>query len=497
MERHRVFAGSVVTLAIGAAALTILLDWGDEAQTARAYRGLTGQHLPVQLRVTGERLGLDVSWAGNCPGNLYVGGVERTRRRAVGRIGGNGRFTWAGRHRVTLDTYDEFVPVRLTGRVLADGAIAGRWRTGTATGGAPDPTGCTTADTRFVVRPGGSLRAPAPRAIGNGLRATPLGDTAEKVAAGAGRIWVLGTALRHPTGRTGSVVTQIDPATGRVVARTPVRGGALGAGAGAVWLVGRSLAAGSRGTARTRYLVTRIDPLTHRVRFLPPGLGSFDVQPDSTGFVVTARGLWILVGSRVLRLDPRTGRVVKTIRLPRGRGMSCRRRDHGVLLAAGGGAVWVGTQDSTFCASTRTTRRLLRIDPRTSRVTRVVRLRAAYGQLAVGSGGVWALTDRDQPSLHRIDRGTGRPLRVVSLRPASVAGDLVVRRDAVWFTASVQARVGGCGLLRATPGGRRAVIVRRVHTLDGCSNVAVDRHGAWIVDRGARELIRATSPGRG
>lgn len=486
-------AGRAVLAATAAGAAAGVLGCGQAGP--RTYRGLSGQHLPVVLRVSGDHrsLALDIRWAGPCAGELYIGGVKRTRRPFVVPIARDGSFTWSGRHRVALDGVDDdlLVAVRLTGRVR-DGRISATWRTGVATA-APDSygDGCDGVATRFSLRAEGPVRLAGPRAIGPGMLATPLGDDGTEVAVGAGRVWVLGDTYTDDGSAPRHTVTRVDPASGRVAGVTRVRGGVLAAGAGRGWVVGYEVShtPGSRkGVGRPA--ITRVDPATRTAPVaLPAGPVWQGFRPLlGGGLAVTRRALWILRGSRVLRADPRTGRVVQSIRLARGRRCRSGRLPSpalGVQIAAGGGAVWV-ISERERCGDYGAQQRLLRIDPDSGRVTSSVGLHTRYDQLAAGARGVWAATAvYPTNAVHRIDPQTGRAGAIVSPAPVEYVRSLAVRGSTVWI-------VGGPDhhglLLRASAARRRATVVRRLRGPG--STVAADRRGVWVVDRGVRELLR-------
>ncbi len=86
--------------------------------------------------------------------------------------------------------------------------------------------------------------------------------------------------------------------------------------------------------------------------------------------------MWVIdeLGDRLVRIDPATNGVVRTI--PVGRGAS------GVTVGAG--SVWVANAvDHT----------LTRVDPRTNRVVATIPVAASPQAVAVGEGSVWAVGD--------------------------------------------------------------------------------------------------------
>ena len=117
----------------------------------------------------------------------------------------------------------------------------------------------------------------------------------------------------------------------------------------------------------------------------------------------------------VSRVDPRTGEVIRTFE-PRG---------HPTDIAAGAGALWIGTGPGD-------TRRVSRVDPVTTRTTRTVRLPGTDGwtsegfpMIAVGAGAVWAINPDGNVS--RMDSRSGRRVAAIPSPPGGsrtiAAGD--------------------------------------------------------------------------
>jgi streptogramin lyase len=227
------------------------------------------------------------------------------------------------------------------------------------------------------------------------------------IAFGEGAVWVT-------SGQANGVVYRVDPAANRVTAAIGVSGGAFGivVAAGTVWV--------------TQYLpepdpgiVVRIDARSNRLlspvevpnmpgpirygldaiwvtsRFtvsrIDPGSGAVTQPLHRVGDVRAVGGgsLWGTYANSaedagVQRIDPVTGRVVASIRIP-----------NGVLIAFGLGTLWVAQDASTITSGgnqpDRTKPgRLYRIDPTSNRVLgRPVPLPGiAPTALAVGEGAV-------------------------------------------------------------------------------------------------------------
>jgi virginiamycin B lyase len=237
---------------------------------------------------------------------------------------------------------------------------------------------------------------------------TPVSGENASIAFGEGAVWVT-------SGQTNGVVYRIDPAANRVTATIGVPGGAFGivVAAGTVWVtqylpepdpghVARIDAHSNRllapvevpnlpGALRygldavwvtSRFTVSRIDP--HSGAVTQPLHRVSDVRAVGGG------ALWgtyanSAADAGVQRIDPVTGQVVATIRIP-----------NGVLIAFGLGTLWVAQDASSITsggnepAKTKPGK-LYRIDPATNRVLgRPVPLPGiAPTALAVGEGAVW------------------------------------------------------------------------------------------------------------
>jgi hypothetical protein len=237
---------------------------------------------------------------------------------------------------------------------------------------------------------------------------TPVSGENASIAFGEGAVWVT-------SGQTNGKVYRVDPTANRVTATIGVPGGAFGivVAAGTVWvtqflpepdpaIVARIDARSNRllspvevpnlpGAIRagfdavwvtSRYSVSRIDP--HSGAVTQPLHRAGDVR------AVGAGSLWgtyanSAADAGVQRIDPVTGQVVATIRIP-----------NGVLIAFGLGTLWVAQDASSIASGGNAPDRtepgkLYRIDPATNRVLgRPVPLPGiAPTGLAVGEGAVW------------------------------------------------------------------------------------------------------------
>ena len=167
------------------------------------------------------------------------------------------------------------------------------------------------------------------------------GRPADGVSA-AGAVWLFDDRA--------DALLRVDPADGRVLARTPLRSGAtaaaLAAAGGSVWIVPtpwRSHTAPDR--------IGRPLPLIH-VDTRSGLAGQSDLRtPSGTpfvpfGLVATGDALWVWGPTGALRIDPASGRVLRSITV---------RHDTVMGFTATADTAWLATEDG----------RLLRVDART------------------------------------------------------------------------------------------------------------------------------------
>jgi hypothetical protein len=496
MSRRLALAAIAVAIAIGVAVAVFGSD--GSRPLAGDYAGKSSQSLPFRLTVAPDRrtLTLDIRW--RCPRR----GVKMYRRRSV-KIADDGTFSWRGPNTEAIDGGDgdeEREQLRIDGRADGDGRLKGTWHADFAYRNGESyliESRCSSGPVTFEV----GRRGGAPGTDDAGNRVIPLDVKVDKLAVGAGSVWVLGR------GRRGQDLMQLDPATGRVVGHTPVRatvGNLIAAGEGAAWVL-------TFGDGPHNGL-TRVDGRTGRVTnvlIATPGPPTPSDPPEVHDMAVGAGGVWLQRGDRVLRVDPQTSRVVATIRIPHSAPQPhqtpCARLEESVsnrqnsLVAVGAGSVWV-TSDCGRGASGFGF--LLRIDPRTNRVTRRVALRASYTAIAAGSLGVWGATPGPAPypalpgskpvramprALHRISVRDGRPDRVTTL-PGGAATGLAVSRDAVWATRFGLDNAAPAGVLLRldASSGRPSTAL----ALEQPYDLAVGEHGVWVIDGFARTLTR-------
>jgi YVTN family beta-propeller protein len=188
---------------------------------------------------------------------------------------------------------------------------------------------------------------------GFALREIELGQaTTAGVAVGHGAVWTVAND---------GELSRIDPASGRVVARSESSFwlDAIAAGEGGVWLVTWS-------KDDDEPSVARIDPSTNTV------IPVLSAPVEAMGIAAGAGGIWIsdAFDDSVWKIDPVTRRVTSTIQAgdsPRG-------------IAAGAGSVWVANSgDGTVS----------RIDPASGKVVATIEVGGRPDDIAVGEGGVW------------------------------------------------------------------------------------------------------------
>jgi streptogramin lyase len=237
---------------------------------------------------------------------------------------------------------------------------------------------------------------------------TPLTGESASITFGEGAVWMT-------SGQANGVVYRVDPAANRVTAAIRVPGGAFGivVAAGTVWV--------------TQYLpepdpgiVARIDARSNRL------LAPVEVpnMPGAIRYGLDA--VWVTSRFTVSRIDPRSGAVTQPL--------------HRVsdVRAVGGGSLWGTFANSADDAGVQ------RVDPDTGRVVATIRI--PYGVvMAFGLGTLWVAQDastitsggnepdRTRPGrLYRIDPGNnrvlGRPVPLPGIAPTALA----VGEGAVW-----------------------------------------------------------------
>ena len=185
---------------------------------------------------------------------------------------------------------------------------------------------------------------------------TPVSGENASIAFGEGAVWVT-------SGQANGVVYRVDPATNRVTATIGVPGGAFGivVAAGTVWV--------------TQYLpepdpgiVARIDARTNQLRS--------PVQvPNMPGAIRSGLdAIWVTSRFTVSRIDPHSGAVTQPLHRA------------GDVRAVGGGSLWGTYANSAADAGVQ------RIDPGTGQVVATIRIPNGV-LIAFGLGTLWVAQD--------------------------------------------------------------------------------------------------------
>jgi serine/threonine-protein kinase len=157
------------------------------------------------------------------------------------------------------------------------------------------------------------------------------------------------------------------------------------------------------------------------------------------------------------RLDPAYGRFISRVSLPR----PARGKASYSGVAAGGGLVWVASDDSR--------RMLWRVDPATRRITEI-RLPFAPGRVAAGSGAAWVV-DPNGDKVVRVDAETNRltPIRV-GREPRGIAAGA----SSVWVANELDGTVSRIDA-------ERLVVDKTIHIGARPIGVAVGLGSVWVV----------------
>ena len=193
--------------------------------------------------------------------------------------------------------------------------------------------------------------------------------------------------------------------------------------------------------------------------------GATGISLDSGWLTAGADGVWSTNENGVVRLDPSTGRVVATIKLPEG--LPC------LATETGFGALWTAT-----CGPGG----LARIDPGRGQATTHVRLPVAValgpeGSIGVGTDGIWLVVDGPDCSGCRLVRVDPETMRVTA-RVTVDEGSHAVRTGAgfVWVTNPDANTVQ-----QVHPGRKR--VVRTVDVGVAPFSLAVAHGAAWTLNQ--------------
>ena len=198
------------------------------------------------------------------------------------------------------------------------------------------------------------------------------------VAVGEGAVWVLNTE--------DTTISRIDPRTKRVVNRFGIGGvpSDIAAGAGALW-VGQGGGPQTNGTVSISRVDPRSERITRTVRLPDTASGSQWPSVGFPGIAVGAGAVWVINPDQTIsRIDPKTGGRIATVDA------------RASTIAAGDAGVWFVDSDRPA---------VTQIDPRTNRVGQTIATGAnVLLGIAVGAGSVWA-TGENEGLVWRIDPG--------------------------------------------------------------------------------------------
>jgi outer membrane protein assembly factor BamB len=231
------------------------------------------------------------------------------------------------------------------------------------------------------------------------------------VATGSGAVWALAGDLENGGVKGAVQLLRIDPRRNRVVVGIPLTkpsGGtfsprAVHIGDDSVWVIGTAGA-------------LQIDPASNTPeRYVPTG------DTAARGVLADGDALWLLdVDGRLRQIDARTGRTVRTVRMP---------VTASTHLAGGTPGPLMLVDDQ----------RLTAFDPTNGRVLWRTAFEAPLRFLEPGrDDALWAYLDRTperRDRLVRIDAGTGRRTGRVDLPGAGAAGLTQVGRD-LWIAGA-------------------------------------------------------------
>ena len=188
-------------------------------------------------------------------------------------------------------------------------------------------------------------------------------NPASVMADGAGALWL--------TSYPGNSLSRIDPATNK--ATKTISLASVGSGAiGVVYAAGFMWVAEHDGSPRTS--VAKVDPSTMKVVDVVP-VGKSD-QSGPEWLVAAAGSIWTDVPdmSSVVRIDTATDKIVATIPV----------RAACAMMTATDDVVWVAGGGGDGCAGV-----IIKIDPTTNSVVKTISLAGDTGALAIGSGSLW------------------------------------------------------------------------------------------------------------
>jgi len=301
-----------------------------------------------------------------------------------------------------------------------------------------------------------SRAAPAPV---DRSRSRPLRQAAIAVSLIAAALIGTAVVLAHRGSGPGrsiipNGVGEIDAASGRVTASTPVGSSPAGitVGAGSLWVTN-----GADGT------VTRVDPRAAHVE------QTLMVGDSPAGIAFGAGAVWAAnaLDGTVSRIDAQANRVVQTITVGQ----------RPIAIAVGLGAVWVADDSGDA---------VVPVDPLRGLPERPIQLTDSPGGVALGFGSVWVT----EPLAHKLIRIDPRSRAILAeIAVGAGARSVAAGAGAVWVVNDLDGT-----LARIDPA--RNAVASSVPVGDAPTAVAAGPDRIWVSDAGASELVQV-DPGTG
>ena len=142
-----------------------------------------------------------------------------------------------------------------------------------------------------------------------------------------------------------------------------------------------------------------------------------------------------------------------------------------MTLALRGTSAWIACKEQS---------RVVRVDTRTGRTTKSVRLGAPVIAVASGFGSIWAVDSSG--TLSRLNATSGKVARVIRLGVVA-AYNIWIGGGSVWVADDQGARV-----VRVSPGTGK--VVARIRVGDGPADMAFNGSTAWVINHRDRSVTR-------
>jgi DNA-binding SARP family transcriptional activator/ABC-type branched-subunit amino acid transport system substrate-binding protein/streptogramin lyase len=239
----------------------------------------------------------------------------------------------------------------------------------------------------------------------------PIGGSPAAISAGEDGVWALDA--------DGQTISRIDPGSGAVstfgVGLTPID---LESGAGSLWVKAGQRVPGRQAAGPIGTALAQVDPTTSTVRdriVIPTGGRALTTESDDQ-IAVEEDAVWTVAPDfSIIRIDPRTNRVVARVR-----GLETR------AIAAGDAGVWALGADGSLAQVNRATNRLVKR-------TRIGA--SAVASVAVGGGSVWVTAPGDG-TVWRVDPAARPALRTIDVGVGVTAADYGA--DGLWVANPLQ-----------------------------------------------------------